>query len=50
MTRISWRINRKKAWEESPLWLRMTLGKGLGLLPPRMVVGQELQEECRMGA
>jgi phenylacetate-CoA ligase len=40
-------FSKKNLWEKTPLWLKSTLGKGLGLIPPAWWLGRSFRENCR---
>ncbi len=39
--------SKKKLWEETPLPLKSTLGRGLGLVPPKWLLGKSFRTNCK---
>ena len=40
-------LSKKNLWEKTPSWLKSTLGRGLGLVPPGWLLGSSFRENCR---
>jgi len=38
-------LSKKDLWDESPWWIKATLGKGLGLMPPAWLFGKQFREQ-----
>lgn len=40
-------LSRKNLWEKAPLWVKSTVGKGLGSIPPTWLLGKTFRANCR---
>ena len=40
-------MSKKNLWEKTPLLLKSTLGRGLGLVPPKWLLGKSFRENCK---
>ena len=40
-------LSKKNLWEKTPPLLKSTLGKGLGLFPPKWLLGKIFRENCK---
>ncbi len=40
-------FSRKNLWDRTPLWLKSTVGAGLGLVPPAWLLGGSFRRNCR---
>ena len=40
-------LSRKNLWEKAPPLLKSTLGRSLGLIPPKWLLGRSFRENCR---
>ncbi len=39
-------LSKKNLWDKTPLWLKSTLGRGLGLIPPAWLLGKSFRANC----
>ncbi len=40
-------LSKKNLWEKTPSWIKSTLGRGLGLIPPKWLLGKSFRENCK---
>jgi len=40
-------LSKKNLWDKTPSLLKSTLGAGLGLFPPKWLIGKSFRENCR---
>jgi len=46
-TQMKTAMSKKNLWEKTPLLLKSTLGRGLGLIPPKWLLGRSFRENCK---
>ena len=40
-------LSKKNLWEKTPLWVKSTFGRGLGLIPPAWLLGKSFRKNCK---
>lgn len=40
-------LSKKNLWDKTPWWLKSSLGRGLGLIPPELLLGKSFRENCK---
>jgi len=40
-------LSKKNLWEQTPWWLKSSLGRGLRLIPPELLLGKSFRENCK---